>query len=73
MKIEEEIAEQIQYTEFVADKRYDGDKIRKNLEIKGIKPTIPYRKNRKTIKEIDTESYKQRNAIERLVLKVKEI
>lgn len=71
MKIGEEISQTIECEEFVADKGYDSDKIRKNLQENGIKSTIPYRKNRKIIKEIDTESYKQRNVIERLFLKLK--
>ena len=44
---------------------------RKNLTNYGIVPTIPYRKNRKDIKKINKDSYKQRNIIERFFLKLK--
>ncbi len=70
-KIGEEISNKVKCREFVADKGYDSDAIRDNLTKHGIVSTIPYRKNRKDIKEIDKNSYKQRNIIERFFLKLK--
>lgn len=70
-KIGEEISSQIECSEFVADKGYDSNAIRDNLNRHGIISTIPYRRNRKDIKEIDKNSYKQRNVIERFFLKLK--
>ncbi len=70
-KIGEEMSVKVKCSEFVADKGYDSNAIRDNLIKHGIIPTIPYRKNRKDIKEIDQDSYKQRNVIERFFLKLK--
>ena len=70
-KIGEEISIKVECCEFVADKGYDSNAIRDNLANHGIISTIPYRKNRKDIKEIDKNSYKQRNIIERFFLKLK--
>ena len=65
------MVEIIEADEFVVDKGYDSNFIRNTLEERGIKSTIPYRRNRKVIKEINTENYKERNKIERLFLKLK--
>ena len=70
-KIGEEISDRVKCSEFVADKGYDSNAIRNNLNKHGIISTIPYRKNRKDIKEINKDSYKQRNVIERFFLKLK--
>ena len=70
-KIGEEISDRIECAEFVADKGFDLNAIRDNLAKHGIISTIPYRKNRKDIKEINKNSYKQRNVIERFFLKLK--
>jgi transposase len=70
-KIGEEISNKVKCSEFVADKGYDSNAIRDNLNKHGIISTIPYRRNRKDIKEIDKNSYKQRNVIERFFLKLK--
>ena len=70
-KIGEEFSDKVKCSEFVADKGYDSNAIRDNLVRQGIIPTIPYRKNRKDIKEINRNSYKQRNVIERFFLKLK--
>ena len=67
-KIGEEISSKIKCSEFVADKGYDSNAIRDNLHKHGITSTIPYRRNRK---EINKDSYKQRNVIERFFLKLK--
>lgn len=71
MRIGEMIVKEIECDEFVADKGYDSDKIRMILEDRNIQSTIPYRRNRKDIKEIDKESYKERNIIERFFLRIK--
>ena len=70
-KIGEEISDRIECAEFVADKGFDSNAIRDNFTKHGIISTIPYRKNRKDIKEINKNSYKQRNVIERFFLKLK--
>ena len=70
-KIGEEISSKVKCSEFVADKGYDSNAIRDNLTKHGITSTIPYRKNRKDIREINKDRYKQRNVIERFFLKLK--
>ena len=70
-KIGEGIFDRIECVEFVADKGFDSNAIRDNLAKHGIISTITYRKNRKDIKEINKNSYKQRNVIERFFLKLK--
>ncbi len=70
-KIGEEMSVKVKCSEFIADKGYDSNAIRDNLNKHGIVSTIPYRKNRKDIKEINKDSYKQRNVIERFFLKLK--
>jgi transposase len=58
-------------TEVVADRAYDSDVIRADLEAAGFKPVIPPRSNRKDRVEYDREAYKQREKAERLVNRLK--
>ena len=51
---------------FIADKGYDGDFIREELLIHGIKPVIPPKSNRKRPPTCDFRVYKDRNRIERM-------
>lgn len=53
MIIGEYIVNEIECYEFVADKGFDSNKIRDILEDRHIKSTIPYRRNRNDIKEIE--------------------
>nr|WP_240654899.1 IS5 family transposase [Croceicoccus ponticola] len=54
----------------LADKVYDGDRLRERLLIRGILPIIPPRSNRKVLQHPDYRRYKDRNRIERMFNKV---
>jgi len=56
----------------IADKGYDSDAIRDFIEASGQKPVIPYRKNRKSKKDISKPHYKTRNLVERIFGRIKE-
>ena len=56
----------------IADKGYDSDTIRDCIEALGQKPVIPYRRNRKSRKDISGLRYKTRNIIERIFGRIKE-
>jgi transposase len=56
---------------FLADKAYDIDAFRDELEQDGIKPVIPSKTNRKEFKEHDVHIYKERNIVERFFQKIK--
>ena len=51
----------------LADRCYESDWFREALASQGIAPCTPVRKNRKQPIQYDTERYKQRNRIERMV------
>lgn len=55
----------------VMDKAYDSNVIRAKLQAKGIMPVIPPQSNRLEILVYDTQSYQQRNKVERLFTKRK--
>nr|WP_281034906.1 IS5 family transposase [Mesorhizobium waimense] len=57
---------------FLADKGYDGDSIREELLIHGIRPVIPPKANRKDPPSCDFKAYKDRNRIERMFNKLKQ-
>ena len=70
-----ELAEQaIEYRAHavVADKGYDGNALRGQIESAGIEAVIPFRKCCKIRPEIDRKRYKERNVIERFIGKLKE-
>lgn len=50
----------------LADKGYDSDAIRDDLQRRKIKPVIPPRSNRKVVIRYDKRLYSQRNCIERV-------
>lgn len=50
----------------LADKGYDGDRLRENLLMHGILPIIPPRSNRKMPDHPDYCRYRDRNRIERM-------
>jgi transposase len=55
----------------IADKGYDADTIREELNFNGIEAVIPPKSNRKTAILYDTDKYKNRNRIERMFNKLK--
>ena len=56
----------------LADKGYDGDRLRENLLMRGILPIIPPRSNRKLPQHPDYRRYKDRNRVERMFAKLKQ-
>lgn len=56
----------------LADKGYDGDRLRENLLMRGILPIIPRRSNRKAPVHPDYRRYRDRNRIERMFGKLKQ-
>ena len=50
----------------VADKGYDSDKIREDIESRNALPMIPMRKNQKVRKVVDMTIYTLRNMVERV-------
>lgn len=60
----EALIEGIRDTNIIADKGYDSDKFRKQIEKQNCICTIPPRKNRKIQHEYDKEVYKERHLIE---------
>ena len=63
------IGERIQA--MIADKGYDADAIREELNFNGIEAVIPPKSNRKAMILYDTGKYKSRNRIERMFNKLK--
>ena len=55
----------------LADKGYDSDAIRDDLEGRGAEPVIPTKSNRKVQHQIDRAGYALRNRIERFFNKLK--
>ena len=55
----------------IADKGYDADAIRSDLERRGATPVIPAKRNRKTPIQIDGHIYALRNRIERTFNRLK--
>jgi len=58
--------------EFLADKGYDANWLRKALIKRGITPCIPPKRNSKKNIEYDKELYKQRHKIENMFGKIKD-
>ena len=56
---------------FLADKAYDIDAFRENLNKKGIQPVIPSKSNRLNPTAHDKHIYKERNIVERFFQKIK--
>ncbi|SOC20424.1 transposase [Rhodobacter maris] len=55
----------------VADRSYDSDKAREDIESRNALPMIPMRKNRKLRKAVDMTIYTLRNMVERCFSKLK--
>lgn len=56
----------------IADKAYDSDALRKNLETSGVEAVIPSRSNRKPPHHYDKHLYKERHLIECFINKIKQ-
>lgn len=56
----------------VGDKGYDSDALRGQIEDAGLEAVIPFSKRRNIRPEIAWEKYKERNAVERYIGKLKE-
>ncbi len=57
---------------FRADKGYDADKVRENLDERRIVAVIPMRRNRKGWRAADRDFYRWRNLVERCFSKLKQ-
>jgi transposase len=55
----------------LADRGYDADRIRKNMNERNIQPQIPMRKTRKMRVGVDHTLYRLRNMVERCFNKLK--
>ena len=55
----------------VADRGYDSDKVREDIESRDALPMIPMRKHRKVRKVVDMAIYTLRNRVERCFNKLK--
>ncbi|BAR56485.1 transposase (plasmid) [Bradyrhizobium diazoefficiens] len=56
----------------LADKGYDGDKLRGEIIRRGAKPVIPNKSNRVVIHRFNKRAYKGRNVIERCFCRLKD-
>ncbi|MEY9420845.1 transposase [Bradyrhizobium japonicum] len=56
----------------LADKGYDGDKLRGEIIRRGAKPVIPNKSNRVVIHRFNKRAYKGRNVIERCFGRLKD-
>ncbi|MFT5615857.1 MAG: transposase, partial [Granulosicoccus sp.] len=67
-----ELIEGITCEMFLADRAFDANWLRGNLEASGVEPIIPPKSNRKFPPEFDKDSYKWRHLIENYFKKLKE-
>jgi transposase len=58
-------------TQMLADKGYDSDAIRHDLEARGAEPVIPPKSTRKAPRPYDKSAYRMRNRIERFIGRLK--
>jgi transposase len=56
----------------IADKGYDGDKLRAQIVERGAKPVIPNKSNRVVVHPFNKRAYKGRNVIERCFCRLKD-
>ena len=68
----EELIEDIQHTNIIADKAYDRDKFRQKITEQNCQHTIPPRRNRKIQHEYDEHVYIERHLIECFFGKLKQ-
>ena len=62
----------VSFDALLADKAFDADWLRLELDARGSLSVIPPRKNRKQLIQIDTEMYKWRHLVENYFAKIKE-
>lgn len=62
----------VPFDALLADKAFDADWLRLELNMRGALSVIPPRKNRKQLIQIDTEMYKWRHLVENYFAKIKE-
>ena len=62
----------VSFDALLADKAFDADWLRLELNARGALSVIPPRKNRKQLIQIDTEMYKWRHLVENYFAKIKE-
>ena len=62
----------VSFNALLADKAFDADWLRLELNTRGALSVIPPRKNRKHLIQIDTEMYKWRHLVENYFAKIKE-
>src|SRR5437660_1485168 len=62
----------VSFDALLADKAFDADWLRLDLDERGADTVIPPRKNRKQLIQIDTEMYKWRHLVENYFAKIKE-
>jgi transposase len=58
--------------ELLADKAYDSDWLREELESRGTRAVIPNKDDRKYLHPFAKDRYKKRNAIERMFCRLKD-
>lgn len=56
----------------IGDKGYSSGKIRRSLRRRGIRFTIPRRKNERRRGKFDRQIYRERNRVERLINRLKQ-
>jgi transposase len=59
-------------TALVADKAYDGDRLRADIRNREAVPVIPNKTNRKNLHPFDGAAYRDRNVIERMFCRLKD-
>lgn len=57
----------------VGDKGYSSDTLRRYLRRKGIRLTVPHKANELRMRPFDREVYAERNRIERLINRLKQL
>jgi transposase len=62
----------VTFDALLADKAFDANWLRLELDARGVLSVIPPRKNRKQFIQIDTEMYKWRHLVENYFAKIKE-
>lgn len=59
-------------TALIADKAYDGNRLRADIVNRDAIPVIPNKTNRKRLHPFDVEAYRHRNVIERMFCRLKD-
>ncbi len=67
-----ELIDGLDFAALLADKAFDADHLRKELDARGTEPVIPAKRNRTKTINHDREAYKWRHLIENYFSKIKE-